>query len=88
MSFAALTHDCLLIVQTAIETAGTTDDIAAVRDAMPTPAWSMTASPAPSPSTRPGTPTKGGAIIEYYVDDATGTVSQRLETPISADELT
>ena len=34
MSFAALTHDCLLIVQTAIETAGTTDDIAAVRDAM------------------------------------------------------
>lgn len=88
MSFAALTHDCLLIVQTAIETAGTTDDIAAVRDAMAdtsvvydgvTGTFSLDAT---------GTPTKGGAIIEYYVDDATGTVSQRLETTISADELT
>ena len=88
MSFAALTHDCLLTVQTAIETAGTTDDIAAVRDAMAdtsvvydgvTGTFSLDAT---------GTPTKGGAIIEYYVDDATGTVSQRLETTISADELT
>ena len=88
MSFAALTHDCLLIVQTAIEAAGTTDDIAAVRDAMAdtsvvydgvTGTFSLDAT---------GTPTKGGAIIEYYVDDATGTVSQRLETTISADELT
>ena len=66
----------------------TTDDIAAVRDAMAdtsvvydgvTGTFSLDAT---------GTPTKGGAIIEYYVDDATGTVSQRLETTISADELT
>ena len=72
----------------AIEAAGTTDDIAAVRDAMAdtsvvydgvTGTFSLDAT---------GTPTKGGAIIEYYVDDATGTVSQRLETTISADELT
>lgn len=96
MSFAALTHDCLLIVQTAIETAGTADDIAAVRDAMADTSVVYDGVTGTFSLDESGTPTKGGAIIEFYLgevtDEETGeaipTVMQRLETTITADELT
>lgn len=96
MSFAALTHDCLLIVQKAIETVGSADDIAAVRDAMADTSVVYDGVTGTFSLDESGTPTKGGAIIEFYLgevtDEETGeaipTVMQRLETTITADELT
>lgn len=96
MSFAALTHDCLLIVQKAIGTVGSADDIAAVRDAMADTSVVYDGVTGTFSLDESGTPTKGGAIIEFYLgevtDEETGeaipTVMQRLETTITADELT
>lgn len=88
MSFAALTHDCMLIIQTALESAGSADDISAVRDAMADTSVVYEGVTGTFSLDESGTPTKGGAVIEFYYDDATGAVSQRLSKTISADELT
>lgn len=86
LSFAALTFDCMSMYKIAMESAGTTTDAAAVRDKLADTSVVYEGTTGTYSLDESGTPTKGAAVIEYYVD-ASGTLSQKLNVTITAEEL-
>ena len=90
LCFAALASDCMMMLQTAIETAGSADDAAAVRDALADTSVTYEGVTGTFNLDESGTPVKGAAVIEFVYDSSAGGLeglSTRLVTTISADEL-
>ncbi len=96
LCFAALASDCMMMLQTAIETAGT-DEASAVRDALADTTVVYEGITGTFSLDETGTPVKGAAVIEFVYDetveddpstDAIESLSTSLVTTISADDLT
>ena len=90
LCFAALASDCMMMLQTAIETAGSADDAAAVRDALADTSVTYEGITGTFNLDESGTPVKGAAVIEFVYDSSAGGpegLSTQLVTTISADEL-
>ena len=95
ISFSALTYDCMMMYADAIERCGSADP-ADVRDALADTSVVYECVTGTFSLDESGTPTKGGAVIEFYYDesveddpdtDAVECLGQRLVTTISADDL-
>ncbi len=86
LSFSALTYDCMHMFKKAIETCGSAD-AAAVRDALADTSTVYEGVTGTYTLDETGTPAKGGAVIEYYYDEASGTIGQRLVTTITTEDL-
>ena len=90
LCFAALASDCLMMLQKAIETAGTADDAAAVREALADTSVTYEGVTGTFNLDESGTPVKGAAVIEFVYDETVGGVEglgTQLVTTISADDL-
>ena len=90
LCFAALASDCLMMLQTAMESAGTADDPAAVRDALADTSVTYEGVTGTFNLDESGTPVKGAAVIEFTYDESVGGLEglgTSLVTTISADEL-
>ena len=86
LCFAALASDCMMMLQTAIETAGSADDAAAVRDALADTSVTYEGVTGTFSLDESGTPVKGAAVISFVFDESGG-LGTELLTTISADEL-
>ncbi len=90
LCFAALASDCLMMLQKAMEAAGTADDPAAVRDALADTSVTYEGVTGTFNLDESGTPVKGAAVIEFTYDESVGGVEglgTQLVTTISADDL-
>ena len=90
LCFAALASDCLMMLQKAMEAAGTADDPAAVRDALADTSVTYEGVTGTFSLDESGTPVKGAAVIEFTYDESVGGVEglgTQLVTTISADDL-
>ena len=90
LCFAALASDCLMMLQKAMEAAGTTDDVGAVRDALADTSVTYEGVTGTFNLDGSGTPVKGAAVIEFTYDESAGGVEglgTQLVTTISADDL-
>ena len=90
LCFAALASDCLMMLQKAMEAAGTTDDVGAVRDALADTSVTYEGVTGTFNLDESGTPVKGAAVIEFTYDESAGGVEglgTQLVTTISADDL-
>ncbi len=89
LCFAALASDCMMMLQTAIESAGT-DEASAVRDALADTSVTYEGVTGTFTLDETGTPVKGAAVIEFYYDESVGGLEglgTRLVTTISADDI-
>ena len=90
LCFAALASDCLMMLQKAMEAAGTTDDVGAIRDALADTSVTYEGVTGTFNLDGSGTPVKGAAVIEFTYDESAGGVEglgTQLVTTISADDL-
>ncbi len=90
LCFAALASDCMMMLQKAIEAAGSADDAAAVRDALADTSVTYEGVTGTFSLDESGTPVKGAAVIEFTYDAAVGGaegLGTKLVTTISAGDL-
>lgn len=90
LCFAALASDCMMMLQTAIETTGSADDAAAVRDALADTSVTYEGITGTFNLDETGTPVKGAAVISFKYDESVGGLDglgTELVTTISADDL-
>ena len=90
LCFAALASDCMMMLKTAIETAGGADDASAVRDALADTSVTYEGVTGTFNLDETGTPVKGAAVIEFVYDESVGGMEglgTQLITTISADDL-
>ena len=90
LCFAALASDCMMMLQKAIEAAGSADDAAAVRDALADTSVAYEGVTGTFSLDESGTPVKGAAVIEFTYDAAVGGaegLGTKLVTTISAGDL-
>lgn len=89
LCFAALASDCMMMLQTAIETAGT-DEASAVRDALADTSVTYEGVTGTFNLDETGTPVKGAAVIAFTYDESVGGLEglgTKLVTTISADDI-
>lgn len=89
LCFAALASDCMMMLQMAIETAGSTD-AASVRDALSDTSVTYEGVTGTFNLDETGTPVKGAAVIEFVYDESVGGLDglgTQLVTTISSDEI-
>ena len=89
LCFAALASDCMMMLQTAIETAGT-DEASAVRDALSDTSVTYEGVTGTFTLDESGTPIKGAAVISFAYDESVGGLDglgTELVTTISSDEI-
>ena len=90
LCFAALASDCMMMLKTAIETAGGADDASAVRDALADTSVTYEGVTGTFNLDETGTPVKGAAVIEFVYDESVGGMEglgTQLITTISANDL-
>ena len=89
LCFAALASDCMMMLQTAIETAGT-DEASAVRDALADTSVTYEGVTGTFTLDESGTPVKGAAVISFTYDESVGGIEglgTELVTTISSDDI-
>lgn len=89
LCFAALASDCMMMLQTAMETAGTAE-ASAVRDALADTSVTYEGVTGTFTLDETGTPVKGAAVISFVYDESVGGLEglgTELVTTISADEI-
>ena len=96
LCFAALASDCMMMLQTAMVSAGTSDDVEAIRDALADTSVEYEGITGTFSLDESGTPVKGAAVIEFVYDEsveddasteAIECLGTSLVTTISADDL-
>ena len=89
LCFAALASDCMMMLQTAMETAGTAE-ASAVRDALADTSVTYEGVTGTFNLDETGTPVKGAAVISFVYDESVGGLEglgTELVTTISADDI-